>query len=143
MIDELNIVPPKLAYISLGHTGISPEQNFSTTLVTEGLQSGLMEINDDELVFHVHPEDLIFTIKRMPGRYCLHCGEKLADDTTGELARLHIAMRHKGILSPVPSIPAGYEAINHFECMLDPEQHEKYRVKEPARAPQFPKKTEV
>lgn len=143
MVDQKNIQPPKLDYISLANTGTTPEQNFSTTLVTEGLQSGLMEINDDELVFHVFPEDLIYTIKRTPGRYCLHCGEKLENDATGELARLHIAMKHAGVPSPIQSVPAGYEAINHFECVLDTNQHEKYRVKNPARAPYFPTKEKV
>jgi len=31
-------------------------------------------------------------------------------------------------------------ALNHFECVLDPNQHEKFRVKEVARAPHFPMK---
>jgi hypothetical protein len=133
----------ELNYVSLAHTGVSPEQNFSTGLVTQGLQEGIMEIAGDTLVFHVFPEDLIYTIKRQPGRYCLHCGEKLSDDAGGELARLHVAQYHAGVESPDPSNPAGYEALNHFECVLDDAQHEKFQLKEPARAPHFPLKEEV
>ena len=131
------ITPPTLDYIALAHTGIEPEQNFSVKLVTEGLESGLIEIVDDELFFHVHPEDLRYTIKRSPGRYCLHCGEKLQDDPAGAMARLHIAQKHAGETSPDPANPSGYEAINAFECVLDEQQHETYRVKDKARAPQF------
>jgi len=131
---------PELDYISLAHTGVSPEQNFSVKLVTEGLGMGIMEIVEDELIFHVHPEDLHFAIKRTPGRYCLHCGEKLTDDVGGQMARLHIAMKHAGVPSPSASDPSGYVALNHFECVLNDEQHEKYRVKQAARAPHFPLK---
>lgn len=127
-------------YISLAHTGVSPEQNFSVQMVTDCLSAGFMQIEGDTLTFRVYPEDLCYTIKRRPGRYCLHCGEKLADDTGGALARLHIAEIHAGQVSPSASDPSGYVALNHFECVLNAEQHETYRVKAPARAPQFPMK---
>lgn len=133
---------PELDYLSLANTGTTPDQNFSVKLVTDMLGAGLMEIHDDELILRVHPEDLHYTIKRTPGRYCLHCGEKLQDDQSGQMARLHIAMKHAGVESPDPDNPAGYIALNHFECVLNAEQHEKFRVREPARAPHFPLKEE-
>jgi hypothetical protein len=133
----------ELDYISLAHTGVNPEQNFSIQLVTEGLKSGSMEIHDAELILRVHPEDLRYTIKRTPGRWCLHCGKKLPDDTGGEMARLHIAQYHAGTASPDPSTPSGYVALNHFECVLNDKQHKKFRVKQPTRAPQFPLKEQV
>jgi hypothetical protein len=132
----------ELDYISLANTGKTPNQNFSVKLVTEMLGKGLMEIHEDELIFHVHPEDLHYEIKRTPGRYCLHCSEKLADDASGALARLHVAQNHAGQESPDPSNPAGYVSLNHFECVLNPEQHKKFKIQEPARAPHFPMKEE-
>jgi len=126
-----------LDYIALAHTGATAKQNFSTNFVTECLAAGIMEIVDDELILRVSPEDLRYVIKRLPGRYCLHCGEKLPDDIGGQLARLHIAMRHTGMASPSASDPAGYETLNYFECVLNDAQHEEYRVKQPARAPHF------
>jgi hypothetical protein len=133
------INPPPLDYISLANTGINPEQNFSTDLVTEGLTSGRMKIDGETLIMDTYPEPLRYTIKRRPGRYCLHCGEKLADDQTGALARLHVAEKHAGEPSPDKNVPAGYISINHFECVLNAEQHEKYRVKpeHKHRAPVF------
>jgi hypothetical protein len=126
-MENVHIRPPKIDYISLAHTGISPEQNFSVRLVTEYLQTGFMSISGDELFFYVHPETLHFEIIRRPGRYCLHCGEKLPDDTGGALARLHVAEKHTGVASPNPDNSAGYVAINHFACVLNAEQHEKWK----------------
>ena len=130
----------KLDYISLANTGTTANQNFSTKFVTECLGKGIMEIVDTDLIFRVHPEDLIYTIKRTPGRYCLHCGEKLPDDAGGQLARLHIAQKHAGVPSPSEQDLSGYVALNHFECVLDSKQHEKFRVKQKALAPHFPLK---
>jgi hypothetical protein len=96
-------------------------------MVTEFIKLGLMEIDGDQLTLHAQPEDLQYTIKREPGRWCLHCGEKLADDTNGELARLHIAMKHNGVPSPSESDPSGYVWLTYFECVLDETQHEAYK----------------
>ncbi len=132
----------KLDYLSLAHTGIHPEQNFSIKLVTEYLAAGLMQIFENELTFHCYPEPLIYRIKRRPGAYCLHCGEQLPMDNRGALARLHVAEKHAGRPSPVPSESAGYAVLNHFECVLSNEQHERYRLRpeHKARAPHFPLK---
>lgn len=130
--------PPPLDYLSLSNSGVNPEQNFSIDLVTEGLTNGLMSIDDDVLTLNCHPEPLRYAIKRRPGRYCLHCSEKLGDDNGGTLARLHVAEKHAGKPSPDTGTPAGYVALNHFECVLDAEQHAKYRVKKKARALHFP-----
>jgi YgiT-type zinc finger domain-containing protein len=133
----------ELDYISLAHTGSSPEQNFSTQLVTGCLKDGIMEINGDALTFHVYPEGLRYTIKRTPGRYCVHCGEKLPDDTGGELARLHVAQEHAGVPSPDKNNPAGYEAIHYFECVLSSAQHKKYKKQGHPVVAHFPLKEEA
>ena len=133
---------PELDYIALGHTGTQPEQHFSVGLVTEMLTKGFMEIDEaaNQLIFHTHPVDLVYAIVRRPGRYCLHCGEKLADDQGGELARLHVAQYHNGVASPDPDQPGGYEAINYFDCMLDAEQHARYQKHPDQFAVEFPRK---
>lgn len=130
----------KLDYISLGHTGHSPEQNFSTSLVVEMLTAGIMEIHDSELFFKVHPETLRYTTKRVPGKYCCHCGEKLPDDAAGDMARLHVATKHAGHTSPSKANPAGYEAIHYYECVLDAKQHAEFKKKAGEAATRFPVK---
>ena len=127
--------PPPLDYVGLIHTGITADQNFSTRMVMGGLSEGWLDITDTEIKLMFEPETLIYTIKRKPGRYCLHCGEKLADDATGALARIHVAQKHAGKESPDKRNAGGYEMINHYECVLDAKQHEKYRVKDVTKPP--------
>ncbi len=129
----------ELDYLSLAHTGVSREQHFSTSLITEYVTLGLMEIKGKTLLFNVYPEPLRYEIKREPGRYCLHCGEKLADDQGGELARLHIATKHKDA-PPNANNPAGYENIHYFDCTLDEAQHEKYHLAPGTIVHSFPEK---
>lgn len=131
LVERKNIQQPKISSLLLMHTGTVPEQNFSTDFVTEYLKLGLMELSSDVLTFHVVHDGndvaLAYQVKRTPGRYCLHCGEKLESDETGELARLHIALNHAGVESPDASVPAGYVWLKHFECVLDASQHETFK----------------
>jgi hypothetical protein len=77
----------------------------------------------------VVPEKLVYTIKRVPGRYCLHCNELIAGDDRGIMARAHIAANHPKAKSPDPAWPAGYAVVNAFECVLDAKQHKKFMGK--------------
>ena len=122
------VVPaPAIAGVDVVHTGIQAEQNFSTSLITEFIKLGIAEIEGEQLILHTASDDLIYTIKRTPGRWCLHCGEKLPDDAGGELARLHMAMNHNGESSPSANDPAGYVWLTYFECVLDAAQHAQYQ----------------
>lgn len=126
----------KFDYLSLANTGTSRAQNFSSKLVAEFLNLGVMEIVGNRLTLHTHPQDLHYEILRTPGRYCLMCGEKLPDDALGTNARLHVATEH----TKQELIGTGYEAINCFECLLDENEHNQWRVVDVARAPHFPLK---
>lgn len=126
-VGETMVPPPKISGVEVVHTGAHPEQNFSTSLITEFIQLGIAQMDGNELIIRATPEDLHYTVKREPGRWCLHCGEKLPDDANGEMARLHIAMKHNGAPSPVASEPSGYVWLTYFECVLDEEQHETYK----------------
>jgi hypothetical protein len=126
--------PPPLDHVVVRHTGTAPEQKFSAQTVEIGTREGWLRVRDGRIVLDVKPEALVYTIRRAPGRYCLHCGEKLLDDEKGALARAHVAQEHPGLASPDPSNPAGYEALHAFECVLDAAQHEKFRARGPRRA---------
>lgn len=67
--DGTCINPPPLDYIEIKHTGGSPEQNFSDTLVMNGLREGWISIKEGVLTLHGRPEDLRYRIVRVPGRY--------------------------------------------------------------------------
>lgn len=114
--------------IEVQNTGVMEAQNFSIDLVVSGLQDGWMELADGNLILHAVPEDLKYKVLREPGRYCLHCGEKLPDDEKGALARIHVLSKHKGKASPDANNPAGYIKLNAYECVLDAKQHAKFKA---------------
>lgn len=124
---EKLIKPPLIAGLEIEHTGTQPEQRFSTSLITELVRLGIVTIQGQQLTLRAAPEDLHYTIKREPGRWCLHCGERLGDDAQGELARLHVSMQHAGEPSPDPGNPAGYEWLTYFDCILDAAQHARFK----------------
>lgn len=140
MVSDQHIPAPKLDYIAVAHTGTTKRQNFPTGMVTDYLSAGVIEIHDGELFFKSHPETLRYKILREPGKYCLYCGDKLGDDSNGDMARLHVAMKHKNETSPNPKQPSGYEALAYFECELDKDQHEKYKAQPGTLMFEFPEK---
>ena len=71
--------PPPLDHIAVKHTGTHAEQNFSTQLVEAAVTEGWMTLGQGKLSVHGKPEGLVYKIKRAPGHYCCHCGEKLID----------------------------------------------------------------
>lgn len=125
-------VPP-LSHIEVKHTGASPEQNFSTRLVEQGVALGFMTLGKGKITLHAKPEDLTYKIVRSPGHYCCHCGAWLTDAamllgsglTNGAQ---HVVDEHPGVPSPDAGNPSGYERINHYETILDTEQHNRFRV---------------
>lgn len=120
--------PPKLDHIVVKHTGVSVEQNFSRRLVEGAVAEGWMTLSRGKIIVHAKPEDLVYTVKRAPGHYCVHCGEKLDSDTNGQGARKHVAEKHAGAKSPDPQWPHGYAVTNAFECVLDEKQHAKFKA---------------
>jgi len=118
----------KLDHIELRHTGTSAEQNFSRRLVEGAVSEGWMTLSRGKIILHAKPEDLTYTIKRGPGHYCLHCGEKIESDALGAAARAHMAEKHDGMESPDRHWPAGYMVTHAFECVLDDKQHEKFKA---------------
>lgn len=119
-----NRVELELDYISLGNTGTTPEQNFSIRFVDRAQREGWAMIEGYDLLLDVYPEPLTYRIVRRPGRYCCHCGETVGNSTE---AQAHVLQKHGKEKSPDPSNPAGYMQLNAFACVLNAEQHEKYR----------------
>lgn len=112
-------------YVDIIHTGVNPEQNFSTRLVAAALKEGWMEMKAGKIIIKAQPEDLVYTIVKDPGYYCCHDGEKMED---ANMAKAYIEKNFPGVPSPDKSNPLGYMKINHYACVLDTAQHEKYKV---------------
>lgn len=122
----------KFDHIQVNHTGISPEQNFPEDMVLSGLNEGWVSITGSKLILHAEPEDLEYEILRTPGRYCLHCGERLPSEkrgaaNQGAMAREHVAKHHKGVPSPDSSNPSGYVWLRNYELRLNSSQHDKFK----------------
>jgi hypothetical protein len=141
---------PKVIGLKLRHTGTDAEQNFSTELVAELIAGGLMKLEANKLTLLTTGEPLVYTVKRRPGYYCCHDGKpipisdfalrEMLTTGVGKLvaaeARAYLkAHGFEGKPSPSASSPAGYECINHFECVLDEKQHAKYKAVKGALAP--------
>lgn len=84
---------PALSHIEVQHTGTSRDQHFSDSLVAAGLVEGWMSISDGQLTLHAQPEDLVYAILRVPGKY------------TSKAEK------------------SGYEVIHYYDCILDEAQH--------------------
>lgn len=136
--------PLVASHISLRHSGTSERQNFSAPLIAEGLASGFIEIDGDALTLHCKPEPLRYAILRRPGYYCCHDGAAMpmspAAYGDGAIAAVEAqaylaAHGHKGKPSPDRANPAGYERSHQYECVLDPEQHQRFKAVPGALAP--------
>jgi hypothetical protein len=132
------VTPPQLDHVEVKHTGTKAEQNFSESLVRNGVAGGFVTLGKGRLVLHVKPEDLVYAIKRVPGYYCCHCGVALPDAgafvSVSHLPGVtvgmqHVADAHGKAKSPDPGNPSGYCRLNHYETTLEAKQHEKFRLK--------------
>lgn len=120
--------PPPFSHITVNDTGTTPEQHFTPRFVERGQNEGWLAIQDGMLTIYAKPENLVYAIKRGPGRYSCFDHAKLPDDDKGALARAYIAERYPGQTSPDPENPAGYYMINYYDCVLDAAQHARYRI---------------
>lgn len=130
--------PPPIDFITIEYTGTNPEQHFTEKLVRAGQREGFLAITGNTLSLIATPEDLEYTIKRYPGYYCCHCGAELPDagvmetdedgkETGRTLGLVHVEEQHEGAVSPDPSNPSGYERLDYYDCILNKEQHERFR----------------
>lgn len=115
----------RCTHVDIIHTGIQQKQNFSTRLVAAALQEGWMKMKDGKIILKASPEDLVYSIVKEPGYYCCHDGKKLDD---ANMAKSYVEQNFPEIPSPDPANPLGYMKINHYECVLDKEQHDRYKI---------------
>lgn len=136
--------PVRVSHVAIGHTGTHAEQNFSSGLVAAGVSDGWITISGDQLVMKAYPEDLVYTVKRAPGYYCVHDGARmpiselaLAEFANGGKSKLAAreaaayleAHGYAGVKSTDPRNPAGYLRSEVYECVLESRQHEKYKAR--------------
>ena len=90
-----------------------PRQHFSPNLVQKGAAAGWLSMQDGKIIIHGEGGDLSYSIERIPGYYCCHCGDPLDDSKTSQN---HVASEHEDEESPDKENPSGYERINYYDC---------------------------
>jgi hypothetical protein len=141
---------PVVTGVELRHTGIKPEQNFSVRLVSQGLAEGWLELGDGTITLHTDVAPLRYTVRRAPGYYCCHDGKRIPISDMAQQERLRTGIGRLAALearaylatqgfagkpSPDAANPAGYQVLEHYECVLDAAQHAKWKAKPGALAP--------
>lgn len=121
----------KCTHVTVKHTGTGPEQNFSHRLVEDGVADGWIAVGASHLVIKTDGEPLRYELKRTPGYYCSSTSERIpvsamawASWRRGEIARSEA----QAWLAKAGKAPTDYEVTNAYECVLAPEQHDRFRA---------------
>ena len=117
---------PRVAGVTVKHTGLRREQNFSSKLVAQAIEQGWMSIGRGAVTIHAKDGDLVYAIERGSGVYCCHCTQALGDWKT---AQAHVAAAHPGKPSPDTNNPSGYRKVDGYECLLAEESQKKFGLK--------------
>lgn len=68
--EQGNVIdPPKVTHVEIVHTGKDAEQHFSVKLIAQGVADGWLILEGNRLTMKATPEDLHYTIVRVPGYY--------------------------------------------------------------------------
>lgn len=126
--------PPPVRHFSVVHSGTAPEQNFSDRLVDAMIETGAMAVEGDVLLIKTDGEPLRYAITRRPGYFCKSTGQpipmsdrawlkfRLANDSSASQAAARAWLAAHGL-------PADdYDITTAWHCVLDAEQHTKYRA---------------
>lgn len=115
--------PTAVRGVKVLHAG--PRQRFSPELVLQAMSEGWMKkapgpplgsLALGTITLCGDEGDIVYVVKRDPGFYCCHCGEKQGGSSE---ARRHVAEAHAGAASPDASNPAGYERIHFYDCVRE------------------------
>lgn len=109
---DLGLRPPKVSGVVIQAAG--PRWNVSPELVAKAAAEGWLKIGDGKITILGGEKSVSYTVKRIPGYYCCHCGVPLEGSAE---ARKHVDGMHPKTPSPDKSNPGGYQRINHYETV--------------------------
>ena len=124
----------RVSRVEIRHTGLSAEQNFSRRLVLQACGDGWMRLTGDQIVVVGEPEDLVYTILRAPGYYCISTGERIPvsqlawEQAVSQPAAVLAAAEARAWLAGAGLASNDYEVTMAYECVLAEQQHEKFRA---------------
>jgi hypothetical protein len=125
---------PLCTGVDLFHTGTSAEQTFKRSLVLSACAQGWMSVAGDTLELKAKQDTLTYSIVRHPGYYVRSTGERIP---LSELAMSQYMTEIVATLAPAEARaflsgrglePDDYEATRNYHCVLNDEQHAKWRA---------------
>lgn len=122
-------------HVEVKHTGTSPEQNFSTRLVTQAMAEGWMSVEGDKLTMRTaaNQPDLVYTVVRTPGTYAKQDGARIPISDLAREERMRTgqgrlsAKEAAAFLAAPKYTDKSYEVIDHFACVLSADQHDMFK----------------
>lgn len=121
----------EVSRVTVGHTGLKPEQNFSHRLIEAGIAQGWITLTGDTLTMAADPEDLVYTVKRTPGYFCKSTGERIPISMMAWASPKRDVLAYREAqawLSANGKAATDYEVGNDYRCVLSSTQHEKFRT---------------
>ena len=124
----------RVSRVEIRHTGLSAEQNFSRRLVLQACGAGWMRLAGEQLLVVGDPEDLVYTIKRAPGYYCVSTGERIQvsqlawEQAVSQPAAVLASAEARAWLAGAAKAANDYEVTMAYECVLSEQQHGKFRA---------------
>ena len=124
----------RVTSVEIRHTGVSAEQNFSRRMVLQACSDGWMRLAGDHLIVVGEPEDLVYTIKRAPGYYCVSTGERIQvsqlawEQAVSQPAAVLASAEARAWLAGAAKAANDYEVTMAYECVLAERQHGKFRA---------------
>lgn len=133
---EAKLQQPRCIHVEVKHTGVHPEQNFSSRMVMNAVSEGWMVIEGDKLTIKTceHQPNLVYTINRSPGHYALQDGSRIPISDLAKEERQRTGIGRLSAKEALAYITAkgftnkGYEVIDHFECVLDSALHDQFKL---------------
>ncbi len=125
---------PKVSHVEVIHTGSKAEQNFDDGLIEQAVVDGWASVSGDRLTLKTADGELAYSITRMPGYFCKSTGETIP---LTDRAWLKFRLANDSSLSRPEALAwlqangkaaDDYDICVTFQCVLDAEQHEKYRA---------------
>lgn len=127
-------VTPRCVGVDLFHTGTAPEQTFKRSLVLAACAEGWMYVAGDTLKLKAKQDTLTYSIVRHPGYYVRSTGQRIqiselamSEFLTEQVAKL-AAAEARAFLAANGLAENDYEATRNYHCVLNDEQHAKWRA---------------
>ncbi len=112
---------PVVIGVELKRLPVKENVQMTPKLLEMGKKQGWAEKTEDHILIRGYYDDqpTKFKILSEPGRYCLHCGDKLKDDPQGNHAKKHVEELHDGKPTDNEGDKSGYICNNYYLVTME------------------------